>query len=290
MSVDDTDGLSGGRLSMGTINEREEGSGLMMGLVALTVHFGGFDWTGSFTSLDLLAAAMSALNGALLCRRPDHFKRFTVVGVVLMALLGGLGGGITRDVLVADVPVALTNPAYITVCLAAGLVGYRITYARGQLFREGLFELVTSFSLILYAIVGAHKGVDSDLPVLGCVLLAAVTATAGRFYVDLSSGVTPKQFVRGEWFVSVSVLTSVVWIVLFALGLNTWICAGGAFAIGYAVRVLAMYRGWEEPLAQRPAGVYLHEDRPLLGSKIKGKSENELRALGLWVDESEPGR
>src|SRR5262245_4010360 len=198
-----------------------------MSILAVAVHFGPFDWTGDFTTLDLLAATMAALNGALLCRRPDHFKRYTVVGVLLMALLGGIGGGITRDVLVNDVPVALTNPAYITVCLLAGLVGYRVTYARGQLFREGLFELVTSFSLVLYAIVGAHKGVDSNLPVLGCLALAAVTATAGRFYVDLSSGVTPKHFVRGEWFVTVAVITGAVWIGLFALELNTWICAAG---------------------------------------------------------------
>jgi uncharacterized membrane protein YeiH len=260
-----------------------------MGVLAGTVHFGQFDWTGNFTTLDLLAATASALNGALLCRRPDHFKRFTIVGVLLMALLGGIGGGMTRDVLVGDVPVALTNPAYITVCLLAGILGYRITYASGQLFREGLFELVTSFSLTLYAIVGAQKGVNADLPLLGCVLLAIITATAGRFYVDLSSGVTPKHFVRGEWFVSVAALTGVVWIAVFALGLSTWICAGVAFAAGYAVRVLSMYRGWEEPLADAPGGVYVHEDRPLLGAKIKGKSENELRALGLWVDD-EPDR
>src|SRR4029450_9943196 len=106
-------------------------SGLTMGIVAGAVQFGGFDWTGNFTSIDLLAAAMSALNGALLCRRPDHFKRFTVIGVLLMALLGGIGGGITRDVLVSDVPVALTNPAYITVCLVAGPGGDRVRSARG---------------------------------------------------------------------------------------------------------------------------------------------------------------
>ena len=33
-----------------------------------------------------------------------------------MALLMGLGGGITRDVVMNKVPGALTNPAYITVC------------------------------------------------------------------------------------------------------------------------------------------------------------------------------
>src|SRR5262245_65992929 len=97
-----------------------------MAMLAEIVAFGEFDWTGSFTSLDLLAATMSALNGALLCRRPDHFKRYTVVGVLLMALLGGIGGGITRDVLVSDVTVGLTNADVITVCIGLALVGSRI--------------------------------------------------------------------------------------------------------------------------------------------------------------------
>ena len=77
---------------------------------------GGWKWIGDFTTLDLIAAATNALNGALLARRPDHYKNYTVVGIMLMALLMGLGGGITRDVLVNQVPGALTNPAYITLC------------------------------------------------------------------------------------------------------------------------------------------------------------------------------
>ena len=72
--------------------------------VAYTVHWGGFKWTGSYTTIDLIAASTNALNGALLARRPDHYRNFTVVGILLMALLGGLGGGITRDVLVAKIP------------------------------------------------------------------------------------------------------------------------------------------------------------------------------------------
>ena len=29
----------------------------------------------------------------MLSRRPDHYKNYTIVGVMLMALLMGLGGG-----------------------------------------------------------------------------------------------------------------------------------------------------------------------------------------------------
>ncbi len=102
------------------------------------VTVGGFKWAGSFTTVDLIAASTNALNGALLARRPDHYKQFTIVGVILMALLAGLGGGITRDIMVGEVPAALTNPAYILLCLLFGFIGYHLAYAKGQLFREGM--------------------------------------------------------------------------------------------------------------------------------------------------------
>jgi uncharacterized membrane protein YeiH len=253
------------------------------------VTWGGFKWWGSFTTVDLIAATTNGLNGALLARRPDHYKQFTIVGILLMALLGGLGGGITRDVLVGEVPAALTNPAYITLCLAAGFVGYSIAYAGGQLFREGVFQFMTAFSLPWYAIVGAQKGVDVGLPVWGALFLAVVGPTAGRFYIDISSSVSPKQFIRGEWFVGTALLTGAVWILVFWAGAGTWIAAGTAFVVGFSFRTAALFRGWEEPLPKGPDGVVLHpEGRPLLGRKLRGKSQQELRDLGLLVEDDGP--
>ena len=245
----------------------------------------GWKWIGDFTTLDLIAASVNALNGALLSRRPDHYKNFTAVGIMLMALLMGLGGGITRDILVNQVPGALTNPAYITLCLIFGAIGYSLAFAKGQLFREGFFQFATSFSLPLYAIVGAQKGVTVGLPVAGVLALSVIAPTAGRWYVDVSCGVPPKQFIRGEWFVTVALLTGIVWVLCDTAGLDTWASAAIAFVIGYTLRVLALYRGWEEPLAKEPAGVYVHDDgRPLLGRKLKGKSKREMASLGLSTE------
>ena len=81
-------------------------------LASSALHVGDFKWTGDFTTIDLIAASTNSLNGALLARRPDHYKNWTVVGVLLMALADGPGRWITRDVLVGEVPSALTNPAY----------------------------------------------------------------------------------------------------------------------------------------------------------------------------------
>jgi uncharacterized membrane protein YeiH len=251
---------------------------------ALPVHWGGYSWHGSFTTVDLIAASTNALNGALLARRPDHYKQFTIVGILLMALLGGLGGGITRDVLVAQVPSALTNPAYITLAVAFGLVGYFLAYGPGQLFREGFFQFMTAFSLPWYAIVGAQKGVKVGLPVLACLLLALVGPTAGRYYIDITSGKTAKQFIRSEWFIGTALLTGLVWILVDWAGLNTWWAAGIAFVVGFSFRLVAMFYEWEEPMPKEPKGVVVHKDSVLFGRKLSGRSKRELADLGLTVD------
>ncbi len=184
------------------------------------ITLGGFQWTGNFTTIDLIAATTNALNGALLARRPDHYRNYTVVGILLMALLGGIGGGITRDVMLNKIPGSLTNPAYILLCLAAGVVGYLIAFASGQLFREGLFQFMTAFSLPWYAIAGAMAAEAADFPILGVLAMAVIGPTAGRYYIDITSGVAPKQFVRGEWFVSIAALTGLVWLLCDAAGLG----------------------------------------------------------------------
>ncbi len=167
--------------------------------------------TGNFTTIDLIAATIGALNGALLARRPSHYRNYTIVGVLLMGLIGGITGGVTRDLLVNEVPAALTNPAYITLSIAAGIVGSLIAYKTGELFGEGLFEFVTSASLAWFAIVGTQKGIQVGLPMIGVLALAVVSGTSARYVIDVTSGVPPKLFVRGEYSVGTALFAAFAW-------------------------------------------------------------------------------
>ena len=96
--------------------------------------FDGWSVTGDLTTLDLIAATAGALNGALLARRPSHYRNYTIVGMLLMALLGRVTGSTIRDLLVNEIPAALTNPSYITFSLAAGTLGYLVAFKTGELF------------------------------------------------------------------------------------------------------------------------------------------------------------
>ncbi|MFN2161004.1 MAG: trimeric intracellular cation channel family protein [Candidatus Promineifilaceae bacterium] len=215
---------------------------------------------GSFLYFDLLAAFTNALNGALLVQRPDHYKgRYvTTVGILVFAALGGLGGGVTRDVLLNDTPSSLTNPWYIILVVIAWLIGLRLAWSKGQDFRETFFQFVTSFSLPWYAVVGVEKALGAGWPFLGAVIIGIIGPTAGRFLIDVGSGVPAKQFVQGEWFVGTAILVSVSFGFLRAgtvglPGLSMGFVAASltAFTIGFGFRVAALWFLWEEPMPGR---------------------------------------
>jgi len=226
----------------------------------------------TFTILDLLAASTNAFNGALLCRRASHYRNYTVVGIILMAFLGGIGGGVTRDVLLNKIPSAFTNPLYVFLCVIAALLALQIHYRTGQAFRDGLFSFMTAFSLPWYAVVGCDAAIKAGLPYLAAIVIGVVGPTAGRYFIDITSGVTPKHFVKGEWFVGTAVLTSVVYIICHVWGLDLIPATIISFIVGFTFRLTAQFKGWEEP---EPADQPKSPERPreTLGTAIKEELE-----------------
>jgi uncharacterized membrane protein YeiH len=211
---------------------------------------------GDFTVIDLIAATTNAFNGALLARQPSHYRKYTVVGIVLIAIFGGIGGGVARDVLLNDVPSALTNAWYLILCALAGFLALRISGDLTEARSARVFDFMSAFSLPWYAAIGVNKALDAQLPYLACILIGVVGPTAGRFLIDITSGVTPQHFVRGEWFVGTAVLTSVVYLIADAgFGLSIWPATLIAWVVGFTFRVSARRLEWEEPLPKTDQGV-----------------------------------
>jgi uncharacterized membrane protein YeiH len=210
---------------------------------------------GDFTVIDLIAATTNAFNGAILARQPSHYRKYTVVGILLIAIFGGIGGGVSRDVLLNDIPSALTNPLYLILCAVAGFLALRISGRLDEAGTTRLFDFMSAFSLPWYAAVGCNKALEANLPYLACILIGVIGPTAGRFLIDITSGVTPQHFVRGEWFVGTAVLTSVVYIIADAgLGLTIWPATLMAFVVGFTFRYASRRLQWEEPLPRNQEG------------------------------------
>jgi uncharacterized membrane protein YeiH len=226
-----------------------------MDLQSYLAYWASFIVAGSFVIIDLIAATTNALNGALLAQRPDYYKgkQWSVVGIIILAIFGGIGGGVFRDVLLNKIPGALTNPWYLFLCVLAAIVGMLIAFKSGQKFRETFYQFMTAFSLPWYAAIGVNAALTAGVPTIGAIFIGIVGPTAGRFLIDITAGKSAKQFVRGEWFVGTAVLTSVVYLVFFKyFGLTEWPATLIAVAVGFVFRLAAIWFGWEEPLPHVP--------------------------------------
>jgi uncharacterized membrane protein YeiH len=229
-------------------------------------------WT--LTTLDvisLIAATTNAFNGALLARRPDHYKNFTLIGIIILAYAGGIGGGIVRDILVNKVPSPLENPWYLILCLAAGGAALLVDFYSAQSFKDGLFQFMTAFSLPWYAIVGVQAALGANLGYVAAVIIGVIATTAGRWIIDIACNVIPKQLVRGEFFVTAAILTGSAYLVSNqTLGLPTIQSTAIAFAVGFGFRLLSQFLGWEEWEPWEPAGATTAEkQRKTLGEGLR---------------------
>jgi uncharacterized membrane protein YeiH len=237
-------------------------------------------WTlGTIDYISLIAAGTNAFNGALLARRPDHYKHFTLVGVAILAIAGGIVGGIVRDVLVNIVPAPLENPWYLIVCLAAVTVALVVEYYSELRFKDGLFQFMTAFSLPWYAIVGAQAALTAHLGYGAAVLIGIIATTAGRWIIDVACNVIPKQLVRGEFFVSAAALTGIAYVVCGqAFGLPVIASTAIAFFVGFGFRLLSQFLGWEEWEPWEPAGLDAGEKaRKTLGEGLQAELDRSDR-------------
>lgn len=168
----------------------------------------------SFPNVDLFSAGINALNGVLVARNPSHNRSYTVLGLLIMAFFGGIGGGVSRDVLLNQIPSPLKDPMYLLVCILAGLLGlaiYRFLESKEERFRTRTLAFFKSFTLPWFAILGAHKSLDEGLGIFTAIAIGLIATTAGGVFIDLFSGVTPEIVRPAQQVVATAVVAGAVY-------------------------------------------------------------------------------
>jgi uncharacterized membrane protein YeiH len=216
----------------------------------------------SFPHVDLFSAGINALNGVLVARHPSHNRGYAVVGLLIMAFFGGIGGGVARDVLLNDVPAPLKDPTYLLVCVLSGLLGlaiYRYADSREERFRTRTLAFFKSFTLPWFAILGAHKALEHNLGVFAAIVIGLIATTAGGVFIDLFSGVTPEIVRPSEHLVTTAVLASTVYALIAVFGsgsVSFFPVTLIAVLVAFVFRVFAVREHWPQivPLAASAAG------------------------------------
>jgi uncharacterized membrane protein YeiH len=196
-------------------------------------------------AVDLAAIVIGALTGGLLAAR----EGFAVSGVLLLAVSGGLGGGLIRDVLLAGgPPVALTNRAYLpTVAIAAAVT----FFFSGWLSRlTGLLVVLDAATLGLFTVIGAQKAQAVGLPSASVVFIGTQTAVGGAVIRDVLLAQRADIVQPGPYNAVAALIGAAALTVLAGpLGLAPLPVAALVIVLVAGLRVLSVWRGWEAPVA-----------------------------------------
>jgi uncharacterized membrane protein YeiH len=214
----------------------------------------------SFPNIDLFSAGINALNGVLVARNPSHNRGYTMAGLLIMAFFGGIGGGVSRDILLNDIPSPLKNWNYLFVCVLMGLLGlaiYRYLESREERFRTRTLAFFKSFTLPWFAILGAHRALDHGLGVFAAIVVGLISTVAGGVLIDLFSGVTPEIVRPSEQLVTTAVLASTVYTLMawhFMKSEGFFPITLISVLVAFLFRALAVREHWPSIVPHDPAG------------------------------------
>lgn len=195
------------------------------------------------TVLDLLGVAVFAASGALAA---VHAK-LDVFGVVVLAAVTSIGGGVVRDVLLGITPpMSLRQWTYLVVPAVVALVVFRWHPAVARL-RRGV-QLADAFGLALFVVTGTSAALGAGAPDVTAGLVGVITGIGGGVLRDVLLREIP-TVLRREIYAVAAVLGAIVVVLGDRLGLPPVPVALAGAGLVAVVRVLALWRHWNVPIA-----------------------------------------
>lgn len=196
--------------------------------------------------IDLAAVAFGAGQGGVFAATGrDERNDFDILGVAVFALVMGLGGGVIRDVMLNQVPAALRETSYLVVAVLAGFAGMFVAEHVGRLRRS--FAALDALVVGLFVIVGALKTQDAGLPGGAIIVLGATTGIGGGVLRDLLARRPVLLVQRSTPYALVALLGAAAFVAFDTVGASRVTSALACLAVVFAVRMLALARGWRSP-------------------------------------------
>ena len=192
--------------------------------------------------LDLLGVFVFALSGATLAVS----RRFDAFGVLFLASVAALGGGVARDVLLDVPPVALQETSYLLVPLVAGALVFFFSPLVERL--AGAVRLFDAAGLGLFVATGTTKALDAGLDAAGAVTVGCLTGIGGGVVRDVLVGDVP-VVLRREVYAVPALLGAAVVVAAEAVGWERTPSAVGAAVLVFGLRMLGVWRDWHAPVA-----------------------------------------
>ncbi len=198
--------------------------------------------------LDLCGTFVFALSGAMAGIK----HRLDLFGVLVLSFAAGNAGGILRDLLIGAVPPpGIADWRYIAVPVLAGLLMFRWGSVVARM--HDAVQIFDAGGLALFAVSGALKALAFHLGPVTAVLLGMLTGIGGGMVRDVLTAEVP-SVLRGDIYAVAAMAGAAVVVIgrMIELPSAAVIVVGAVLCFG--LRVMAIRRGWQLPMARRSDG------------------------------------
>jgi len=194
--------------------------------------------------VDLLAVGIGSLQGAMFASEYKD-RRLDLLGIAIIGIATGLGGGVLRDVLLGEVPRAMTSNWYLLVAVLAAIVGMALQRVFTRL--AGVITVLDALTIGLLGAIGSTKALSLGLPEIPAVFVGVIAAVGGSVLRDLLMNLTIAMMHVGSLYAVAAAGGTVVLVVAVSLGAPVAVAAVVGTSITLAIRMLAVRFGWTLP-------------------------------------------
>lgn len=204
--------------------------------------------------MELIGTVAFAASGAMV----GINCKMDVFGVGVLGVITAVGGGMTRDMILGNVPGALTDPVYVIAAVLTCLAVFAVLYFRRNLL-QGRFGVIydkvmlvmDSIGLGIFTVVGVMTGIREGYMenTFLLVVLGTLTGVGGGLLRDMMAGQKPYIFVKHIYAcASVAGAVSCVWIYRKFGQIPALIIAS---LLVMMIRFLAAHYRWNLPRVRR---------------------------------------
>ena len=176
-----------------------------------------------------------------------------IFGVIFLAVVTALGGGVIRDLLLGVTPPKMfVSYVYLAVAAVAALVVFADAYIRREKYRkhrdklDSINNMFDAVGLAVFTVSGMNTAMQQSDNVLLILVLGMSTGVGGGMLRDMMINKMPKVL-RKRVYAVASLLGGGVYYGLFALGVHETIAAVSGMVVIIALRVLATVYKWNLP-------------------------------------------
>lgn len=134
-------------------------------------------------------------------------NKLDLFGIFVIGIINALGGGIIRDTIIGNIPLALTSYLDMTIAVCTVLATLIIFKIKSIRFKSKFIILIPdAIGLAAFAATGALIASDNNLTLFGVLILSATTAIGGGVSGDLLMGKTPSVLIDDYLYASCAIL------------------------------------------------------------------------------------